>query len=271
MRLFRLIKNTFIPGVFFFAVVLFFYDFGHLYPKDIQSNILIQTDRKSPSNRTRLENQVTKTNHLQEKKLKGYSANYVSTGIKETDPHILMYNRVPKSGSETMTMLISTLSHLNDFEHYRSSVFNKRQLSKDEQRAFVLEVMKHKPPFAYDRHIYFTNFFEFNYTNPIYINTMRDPVEKVISRFFFWRVPGIPVYEELKAAGKVNISKTEWLKKKWFARINSAEIKNKNSQKKVISEEVKKILKKNLTMEYEFYEFIRERLHEQFNRLRLKT
>ncbi|XP_076309270.1 uronyl 2-sulfotransferase-like isoform X2 [Tachypleus tridentatus] len=223
MRLFRLIKSALISGIITFTIVLVLYDFEHRCPKDTDSSVRVNTDSKSPYNQTRLENQDEKTNHLREMKLKRHSAKHVSPGIKETDRRILMYNRVPKSGSEAMTVFISKLSHLNHFDHHRSSVFNKRQLTKDEQRAFVLDVMRNKPPFAYDRHVYFTNFFQFNHPNPIYINTMRDPVEKVISRFFFWRVPGIPVFEELKAAGKVNISKTQWLKKDFEECVRSAD------------------------------------------------
>ncbi|XP_076336737.1 uronyl 2-sulfotransferase homolog pip-like [Tachypleus tridentatus] len=42
-------------------------------------------------------------------------------------------------------------------------------------------------------------------------------------------------------------------------------VKNRTSGKKKISEKVKNILRQNLTMEYEFYNFICKRLNDQFN------
>ncbi|XP_022254610.1 heparan sulfate 2-O-sulfotransferase pipe-like isoform X2 [Limulus polyphemus] len=318
-----------------------------LYAEESKANKVIKIERENIYNK-----KVFKIDIHPKKKSKEYKAIYPHSGIKKVDHRILMYNRVPKSGSETFTLLITLLSQLNDFKHRRSSIFNKRQLSMNEQRTFVREVMKRKPPFAYDRHIYFTNFLDFYYPNPIYINSMRDPVEKIISRFYFWRVPGIPVFEELKSAGKVNISKREWMKKdfeqcvrtgdpeclfitgqsydlaipyfcghkeecmslnnkaalqiaktnvkKYYVVVGVLEelnktlavlegyipqffkgasklysikpkVQNKNFRKKKVSEEIKKILKKNLTMEYEFYEFIRKRLYDQFRLLKHAT
>ncbi|XP_013794359.1 heparan sulfate 2-O-sulfotransferase pipe-like [Limulus polyphemus] len=214
------------------------------------------------------------------------------------------------------------------------------------QKKLVHEVMKLKPPFAYDRHVYFTDFSKFGYQNPLYINTMRDPVEKIISRFFYWRSPGLSIFEELKSAGKVHSNKSHWLSKnfeqcvlthdpectfitgqpydlaipyfcgheeecmflnnkaalklakrnvlkhytvvgileemnktlkvlearipQFFRGISTLysikqKVKNKTSGKKKISEKVKNILRQNLTMEYEFYNFICKRLNDQFN------
>lgn len=40
-------------------------------------------------------------------------------------------------------------------------------------------------PTSFDRHMYFTNFSYFGYQNPIYINLIRDPVDKMMSRYYY--------------------------------------------------------------------------------------
>merc|ERR1719400_375185 len=42
-------------------------------------------------------------------------------------------------------------------------------------------------PFSYVKHLNFLNFEEFNQTNPIYINMVRHPVERVISWYYYAR------------------------------------------------------------------------------------
>lgn len=38
-------------------------------------------------------------------------------------------------------------------------------------------------PISFDRHVYFINFTKFDKQWPIYVNLIRDPVEKAISRY----------------------------------------------------------------------------------------
>ncbi|XP_076304948.1 uronyl 2-sulfotransferase-like isoform X2 [Tachypleus tridentatus] len=263
---------------------------------------------------------------------------------------VLLYNRVPKSGGESMIYLIHKISKQNGFNSTSSMLFNKRKLNAKNQKAFIEEMLKIKPPFVYDRHIYFTDFTKFDYPNPLYINIIREPVEKMISRFFFWRMPNIHVYEELKVAGKVKMDKQTWLKKdfkecvlksdpectfisgqpydltipyfcghedecmilnsewalekakenveKYYSVVGVLEqmditikvmeaylpqffrglfkvhkktgIVNKTSKKDKVPRRIKEMLKRNLKTEYEFYNFIIDRLHKQYRTLKLK-
>ncbi|XP_076309271.1 heparan sulfate 2-O-sulfotransferase hst-2-like isoform X3 [Tachypleus tridentatus] len=272
MRLFRLIKSALISGIITFTIVLVLYDFEHRCPKDTDSSVRVNTDSKSPYNQTRLENQDEKTNHLREMKLKRHSAKHVSPGIKETDRRILMYNRVPKSGSEAMTVFISKLSHLNHFDHHRSSVFNKRQLTKDEQD-FEECVRSADPECSfitgkpYDLAIpYFCGHEE--ECTMLNNNAALQRAKMNVQRYY----TVVGVLEEMNKTLEVLEGYIPHFFKGIFSLYTlKSEIQNRNSRKKMVSEEVKRILKKNLTMEYEFYEFIREKLHEQFKHLRLKN
>ena len=42
-------------------------------------------------------------------------------------------------------------------------------------------------PFSYVKHLNFLNFEEFNITNPIWVNMVRHPVERVVSWFYYTR------------------------------------------------------------------------------------
>ena len=49
----------------------------------------------------------------------------------------------------------------------------------------VNEVLSLPQPSLYDRHVYFLDFRQFNRTQPVYINMVRDPVDRVVSRYYF--------------------------------------------------------------------------------------
>ncbi|CAB3365002.1 Hypothetical predicted protein [Cloeon dipterum] len=105
---------------------------------------------------------------------------------------VLFFNRVPKSGSEMLVLLISWLQSRNGFRHYRlpgGRAGNDRRLSTQRQEEVVSTINEIKSastvPTSFDRHIYFTNFSSYGYQNPIYINLIRDPVDKMISRFYY--------------------------------------------------------------------------------------
>jgi len=53
-------------------------------------------------------------------------------------------------------------------------------------------------PSVFIKHVCFTNFTKFNLPKPIYLNVVRDPVERVISWFYYVRAPWY--FVERKAA-----------------------------------------------------------------------
>lgn len=74
---------------------------------------------------------------------------YVTRALNELGPmdelnaHVLFFNRVPKSGSEMLLLLVQWLQGWNNFRHIRLKDDNKRRFSKFEQvsyriRRFIL-------------------------------------------------------------------------------------------------------------------------------------
>ncbi|XP_064086034.1 heparan sulfate 2-O-sulfotransferase pipe-like [Macrobrachium nipponense] len=105
---------------------------------------------------------------------------------------VVIYNRVPKCASSTMQTILRRLSkHLN-FEHVSSLIYDHHQLTREEQEKLVENLttsLTAAPSHAlsYDRHLYYTNFTGLGLNPPVYINIVRDPVERFISSFYYRR------------------------------------------------------------------------------------
>lgn len=53
--------------------------------------------------------------------------------MDELNPHILFFNRIPKSGSEMLLLLLQWLQGWNNFRHVRLKDENKPKISRIEQ------------------------------------------------------------------------------------------------------------------------------------------
>jgi len=108
-----------------------------------------------------------------------------------TSPRILVYNRVPKCGSQTLSMLINQLSRRNGF--LSKAVFQVGETperSPSEQRAFMAELEGYAKDqkVLFTRHQYFINFDTIGWKDqPLYMNLIRDPVDRFVSFYYFSR------------------------------------------------------------------------------------
>ena len=126
----------------------------------------------------------------------------VATGVLNNtafaDPEGLVFNRVPKVGSEMIWSLIDRLAVRNGFHSFSDSkevkdrrgsentYLRTKALRKEYANILLQNCTK---PFSYVKHVNFIDFTEFNMTQPIYINFVRDPVSRVISWYYYIRAP----------------------------------------------------------------------------------
>ena len=120
---------------------------------------------------------------------------YKSTQTKAQHPKIVIYNRVPKCGSQTMSMLINQLSRKNGF--FSQAVFvgnEKPERSPSEQTAFMKELSdtaySKQKNILYTRHQYYITPDAFDFDpkeRPVYINLIRDPIDRFKSFYYFSR------------------------------------------------------------------------------------
>ncbi|XP_069989577.1 heparan sulfate 2-O-sulfotransferase pipe [Penaeus vannamei] len=257
---------------------------------------------------------------------------------------MLFFNRVPKSGSEMLVLLLQWLQGENAFRHIRLRNSVRRFLSRDEQLDLAAEMGEKifesaQSRLSFDRHLYFTNFSTLGLKMPVYLNLIRDPVEKAASRFYYARVtprPGavtpsgyhlpppprhatleecvaahdpectfvsgrlydlsIPYFcghedycRELNNMAALNTAKTHV--ERWYPVVGVLEDlnatlavlqdrldmyynqllaphHNRNRHRPSVSQDIDLALRKNLTTEYEFYDYIRQRLTLQYRDLK---
>jgi len=133
------------------------------------------------------------------------------------DANVLIFNRVPKCASSTMNEILETLADINRFTHNSWRIFWSKQLTIPEEEDFINSVYQSVKPttpppsqqqqlrtpsqqlsqlqrqkqqlLALDRHVYFVQTEDYRQTpvDPVWINMVRDPVDRFVSLFYFLR------------------------------------------------------------------------------------
>nr|XP_057913363.1 uronyl 2-sulfotransferase a isoform X1 [Doryrhamphus excisus] len=104
-----------------------------------------------------------------------------------TFPSQVVYNRVGKCGSRTVVILLRLLAEKHQFNLISSDIHNKTRLTKHEQVDLMKNISNIPQPFLYTRHVHFLNFTRFRIEQPVYINIIRDPINRFLSNYFFRR------------------------------------------------------------------------------------
>ncbi|KAG7153551.1 heparan sulfate 2-O-sulfotransferase 1-like [Homarus americanus] len=117
-----------------------------------------------------------------------------SANNRTPDTIWLFFNRIPRTGGQTLVSLMKSLSADLDYQHqehvYRTPW--QRLMSEDEQKNLATWFEYNFWPKSYDRFSLYINFTQhrsqYVTLRPAYITVVRDPVEKYISYFRFKRV-----------------------------------------------------------------------------------
>uniref|UniRef100_A0A1B6E882 Heparan sulfate 2-O-sulfotransferase pipe n=1 Tax=Clastoptera arizonana TaxID=38151 RepID=A0A1B6E882_9HEMI len=127
---------------------------------------------------------------------------------------IIFFNRVPKVGSQTFMELLRHLAARNGFGFHRDHIQRVEtiRLAPPEQLGLATMINSYSTPSVYIKHICFINFTQYNLPEPIYVNLVRDPVERVISWYYYVRAPWYYV-ERKQAFPDIPLPDPQWLKK----------------------------------------------------------
>ena len=105
------------------------------------------------------------------------------------EPLFIFYNRVPKSGSATVNELLRRLSVRNRFEYISSRIHDKERLfgkDLDDLNDWIRSRLDRNITTVFDRHIHYMDMDRFA-GKVIYINFIRDPVDRFVSAFYYLR------------------------------------------------------------------------------------
>jgi len=122
------------------------------------------------------------------------SRNFVDSDLshKSLKKHlpVVIYNRLPKTGSTTFTRLIYDLSKSNAiYVSHLNTTKNNFRWSLSDQYTFVWNVTNwhdHKPA-VYHGHVGYIPFSQFGASEPLYINIIREPLDRLVSYYYFLR------------------------------------------------------------------------------------
>ncbi|KAK5642541.1 hypothetical protein RI129_008708 [Pyrocoelia pectoralis] len=139
---------------------------------------------------------------------------YELNNTRNAQQEVIFFNRVPKVGSQTFMELLRRLSIRNEFGFHQDRVQRVEtiRLAPEDQLRLAALVSGYESPSVYIKHVCFTNFSEFGLPEPIYVNIVRDPVERVISWYYYIRAPWYYVERKL-AFPDIPLPDPKWLKK----------------------------------------------------------
>ncbi|VDK20636.1 unnamed protein product [Taenia asiatica] len=105
--------------------------------------------------------------------------------------NVVVFNRVPKTGSTSVVRIFEALSERNDFRVYRLAIFNPNQfLNPLSHKAFVdaVRVISQHSKLLVHGHFYYINLRRYGATTDyVYINCLRNPLERLVSKYYFMR------------------------------------------------------------------------------------
>ncbi|XP_044270735.1 uronyl 2-sulfotransferase-like [Tribolium madens] len=109
--------------------------------------------------------------------------------MDEMNKFVLLLNQIPNCGGEILVFLLQKMQGMNNYRHVRLKGGGGRRLTRGQQEQFVDEIYRvmreEAVPLSFDRQLFFVNFTTYDKQSPSYINIIREPADKAISRSFY--------------------------------------------------------------------------------------
>lgn len=99
----------------------------------------------------------------------------------------IIYNRLAKTGSSTTDRVIKQFGGINNYTVVYSRIHRYRKLSPGDRTSLIEMLANTTKPWIYIRHFFYIDFAQVPGPLPVYINTVRDPVERMFSEYQWQR------------------------------------------------------------------------------------
>ncbi|XP_047484077.1 uronyl 2-sulfotransferase-like [Penaeus chinensis] len=118
----------------------------------------------------------------------------VQPSSRNTTPpnsNLVFFSAVPKCGSSTTGHLFKKLSALNNFYSLSHQMKIQPVIDEEQQKTLLenLFSLSEKVPVAYTRHLYYFNTTKLGFPRVAWVAIVRHPVERLISQFYYVRIP----------------------------------------------------------------------------------
>ncbi|XP_042884071.1 uncharacterized protein LOC122260735 [Penaeus japonicus] len=106
------------------------------------------------------------------------------------ETRLVIFSAVPKCGSATTARLFKTLSLQNRFTAMVPQIRIQPRLAEQQREVLLKNLMTHalKVPVAYVRHIFYMDNVKLGFPQVSWVAIVRDPVERLISQFYYIRI-----------------------------------------------------------------------------------
>ena len=140
---------------------------------------------------------------------------------------IMFYNRVAKTGSKSISELFRNLDKKNDFVVESIHLSKEASFESDDCLKWkISKLLKISRPMVLIQHYSFIDLSKFGYTwSPDWFNIVREPVEKVIS-YFYYRRAGWVIAERLKQFPNKKLETVQYYKKDFESCVLKGDIFN---------------------------------------------
>ncbi|XP_030831588.1 uronyl 2-sulfotransferase [Strongylocentrotus purpuratus] len=99
----------------------------------------------------------------------------------------IVFNRVGKCGSRVVINVLQELSKSNRFYLVCSLTYNRTRLTPSAEEHLVKVTSSLKRPNIFQRHIHFIDYSRHQMPQPLYINIIRDPLDRMVSQYYYSR------------------------------------------------------------------------------------
>jgi len=103
---------------------------------------------------------------------------------------LVVYNRIPKTGSTSFMNVTYRLTLINRFSAALIKLSTKKYLWYFKDQYFFaknITLWHTRKPAIYHGHFPFLNFIKLGFSQPLYINIIREPLERFVSHYYFLR------------------------------------------------------------------------------------